>query len=101
VGKPDQVQLRKSAEGRPSRSGKMEPHPFRAGHRCSVAALEKNNIKVIRVRDGVTALEKIKALIPPGSEVMNGASTTLIEIGYEDLMNSQPRLERPAQGHHL
>lgn len=56
---------------------------------ASVAALEKNNIKVIRVGDGVTALEKIKALIPPGSEVMNGASTTLIEIGYEELMNGQ------------
>lgn len=56
---------------------------------ASVAALEKNNIKVIRVGDGVTALEKIKALIPPGSEVMNGASTTLIEIGYEELMKGQ------------
>ncbi len=56
---------------------------------ASVAALEKNNIIVIRVKDGVAALEKIKELIPPGSEVMNGSSTTLIEIGYEDLMNGQ------------
>ena len=55
----------------------------------SVAALEKNNITVFRVKDGVTTLEKIKELIPPGSEVMNGSSTTLIEIGYENLMNGQ------------
>ena len=53
----------------------------------TVAALEKNNITVVRVKDGVAALEMIKGLIPPGSEVMNGSSTTLIEIGYEDLMN--------------
>ena len=55
----------------------------------SVAALEKNNVTVIRVKDSVAALEKIKELIPPGSEVMNGSSTTLIEIGYEDLMNGR------------
>ena len=55
----------------------------------SVAALEKNNVTVIRVKDSVAALEKIKELIPPGSEVMNGSSTTLIEIGYEDFMNGQ------------
>lgn len=56
---------------------------------ASIAALEKNNIMVIRVKDGVAALEKIKELIPPDSQVMNGSSTTLIEIGYEDLMNGQ------------
>ena len=44
---------------------------------------------MFRVKDGVTALEKIKELIPLGPEVMNGSSTTLIEIGYEDLMNGQ------------
>jgi hypothetical protein len=48
----------------------------------TVAALEKGNIRVIRVKDGARALEKISDLIPPGSEVMNGSSTTLIEIGY-------------------
>jgi hypothetical protein len=56
---------------------------------ATVAALEKGNIKVIRVKDGAGALEKISDLIHPGSEVMNGSSTTLIEIGYEDLINSQ------------
>jgi nitrogen regulatory protein PII-like uncharacterized protein len=49
---------------------------------------DKANIKVIRVPDGNAALEKIKELIPKGAEVMNGSSTTLMEIGYQDLMNS-------------
>ena len=49
---------------------------------------EKANIKVIRVSNAKAALEKIKELIPKGAEVMNGSSTTLIEIGYQDLLNS-------------
>jgi hypothetical protein len=48
----------------------------------------KANIKVIRVSDAKAALEKIKELVPKGAEVMNGSSTTLIEIGYQDLLNS-------------
>lgn len=31
---------------------------------------------------------KIKEIIPPGAEIMNGSSTTLIEIGYQELMDS-------------
>ncbi|MFB3764570.1 MAG: lactate utilization protein [Methanotrichaceae archaeon] len=55
----------------------------------TVQSIEKKaNIKVIRVSDAKAALEKIKELIPKGSEVMNGSSTTLIEIGYQDLLNS-------------
>jgi nitrogen regulatory protein PII-like uncharacterized protein len=49
---------------------------------------EMTNIKVIRVSDTKAALAKIEELIPEGAEVMNGSSTTLIEIGYEDLVNS-------------
>jgi hypothetical protein len=49
---------------------------------------EKVNIKVVRVSEANAALDKIKELIPKGSEVMNGASTTLIEIGYFELLNS-------------
>jgi nitrogen regulatory protein PII-like uncharacterized protein len=49
---------------------------------------DKANIKVVRVPDGNAALEKIKELIPKGAEVMNGSSTTLIEIGYQDLISS-------------
>jgi len=49
---------------------------------------EKGNIKVIRVPDGNAALAKIEEILPEGAEVMNGSSTTLIEIGYMDLLNS-------------
>ena len=48
----------------------------------SVKAIEARGIKVLRVQDGRQALARIKELIPAGSEVMNGSSTTLIEIGY-------------------
>lgn len=51
-------------------------------------ALEAHNIRVIRVRDGDEALSSIKELVPPGSEVMNGSSTTLIEIGFEEYQQS-------------
>jgi hypothetical protein len=34
------------------------------------------------------ALEILKNLIPPGAEVMNGSSTTLLEIGYDEYVNS-------------
>lgn len=80
------VNLLKEARVDPDRWSRIPSEPEIA---ASVAALDKNNIVIIRVKDGVAALEKIKELIPPGSEVMNGSSTTLIEIGYEDLMNSQ------------
>ncbi|WP_348304941.1 lactate utilization protein [Methanothrix sp.] len=55
---------------------------------ATVKAIEEGGIEVIRLRDGNQALAKIKELIPPGSEVMNGYSTTLIEIGFQELMDS-------------
>lgn len=48
----------------------------------------KANIKVIHVSNAEDALEKIKELVPKGAEVMNGSSTTLIEIGYQNLLDS-------------
>ncbi len=53
------------------------------------AAAEKRGIRVIIVDDAGQALETIRKIIPPGAEVMNGSSTTLIEIGYEDLLESK------------
>ncbi len=35
------------------------------------------------------ALSILKDLIPVGAEVMNGSSTTLIEIGYEEFINGE------------
>ena len=54
----------------------------------SAAAIRARGIKVLQALDGPEALFRIKELIPPGSEVMNGSSATLIEIGYSDLLKS-------------
>src|SRR5512136_741295 len=54
----------------------------------AVTAIGKRGIRVIRARDGREALDALVGLIPRGSEVMNGSSTTLIEIGYESLLRS-------------
>lgn len=51
-------------------------------------ATEARGIKVMRAKDGEAALEKIKAIIPSGAEVMNGSSTTLIEIGFVEFLNN-------------
>lgn len=54
----------------------------------TIEAIETRGIKVLRVQDGHQALAKVKELIPSGAEIMNGSSTTLIEIGYQQLMDS-------------
>ncbi len=51
-------------------------------------ALRLNGIEPIVVKNGAEALEKIKALIPAGASVMNGASKTLEEIGYLEYLKS-------------
>jgi hypothetical protein len=53
----------------------------------TVQEIEKRGIKVITAADSEEALAELKKLIPPGAEVMNGSSTTLIEIGYEDYIS--------------
>ncbi len=50
--------------------------------------LKKNNFEPIQVNTKEEALLKIKELIPAGASVMNGASETLSEIGYIDLLKS-------------
>jgi L-lactate utilization protein LutB len=50
--------------------------------------VEQRGISVFIVQSAEEALGKVRALIPPGAEVMNGSSTTLIEIGFESLLNS-------------
>ncbi len=52
------------------------------------AALNANNFKAILVNTKEEALEKIQELIPAGASVMNGASETLRQIGYLDLLKS-------------
>ena len=50
----------------------------------TAAALTSHGFQVHVVEDGPAALRKVQALIPEGAEVMNGSSTTLIEIGFLD-----------------
>lgn len=53
----------------------------------TVGEIEKRGIKVILASDGDEAMSLVKQIIPPGAEVMNGSSTTLIEIGYEEYIS--------------
>ncbi|HUO49999.1 MAG TPA: lactate utilization protein [Candidatus Paceibacterota bacterium] len=46
------------------------------------AALAAHNFKPVTVKNRAEALEFIKKTIPQGASVMNGASTTLEQIGY-------------------
>jgi L-lactate utilization protein LutB len=53
----------------------------------TVREIEKRGIKVILSPNGEEALSVLKKIIPPGAEVMNGSSTTLIEIGFEEYVS--------------
>ena len=52
----------------------------------TIGELAKHNIEAVVVDTKKSALEKIKELIPSGVSVMNGSSTTLIEIGFVDYL---------------
>ncbi len=54
----------------------------------TVAALEKRGIGVVVVATKDEALERLKALIPAGAEVMSGGSGTLEQIGFVPLLKS-------------
>jgi hypothetical protein len=54
----------------------------------TAAAIGKRGIRVVRTGDRRGALDALRRIIPRGAEVMNGSSTTLIEIGYEELLAS-------------
>jgi L-lactate utilization protein LutB len=49
-------------------------------------AIEKRAIHVVIADNGEEALRVLKTIIPGGSTVMSGSSTTLIEIGFEDFV---------------
>ncbi len=54
----------------------------------TIEALKERNVEVCTVERGVDALEKVKALIPKGASVMNGASVTLEQIGFVEYLKS-------------
>jgi len=53
------------------------------------AAIESKGHKATVVKDRAEALEAIKKLIPKGSSVLNGGSTTLGEIGFVDYLKGE------------
>lgn len=52
------------------------------------AKLLERGVSVHIVQNKAEALEKLRSLIPDGSEVMTGSSTTLDQIGFVDLLKS-------------
>ncbi|WP_435073870.1 lactate utilization protein [Halorubrum sp. HHNYT27] len=53
----------------------------------TVANLEANGFDVVVVDSAAEALTAVEAQIPAGVSVMNGHSTTLEEIGFEELLS--------------
>ncbi len=47
-----------------------------------VGSIEMRGVNVILVDTKIEALERIKKMIPKGSSIANGGSTTLMEIGF-------------------
>lgn len=54
----------------------------------TIAALTAHNFKPRRVATGAEALAYIQSAIPKGASVMNGASTTLQQIGFVDYLKT-------------
>ena len=54
----------------------------------TIEALQKRNVEAGVVDNKADALAKIKAMIPAGASVTSGASRTLEEIGFIDLLKS-------------
>ncbi len=63
--------------------GRWSRMPDDATIEKTVAAIEARNIRVILTDTAEDALRTVVDLLPEGAEVMNGYSTTLIEIGYD------------------
>jgi L-lactate utilization protein LutC len=53
-----------------------------------VGALKERNITAYVIDTAAEALQKVQTLIPHGAEVMTGASITLEQIGFIDLLKS-------------
>jgi len=53
----------------------------------TVENLESNGFEVVVVDSADDALEAVKSQIPAGASVMNGHSTTLEEIGFDDYLS--------------
>lgn len=54
----------------------------------TINALQQRGVTVMRAKNGQNALDILKTIIPQGAEVMDGASVTLVEIGYREFLDS-------------
>ena len=54
----------------------------------TISALKNHGIDTILVENKKQALEEILKNIPEGSKIMNGSSTTLIQIGFSEMLKS-------------
>lgn len=59
----------------------------------TIDALGARNVEAILVADGAEALEKLKELVPEGSEVFVNTSETLATIGYTEYMHGNVNYE--------
>ncbi len=59
-----------------------------ANIKTTIDNLSKRNIEAVTVNTKSEALSMIKELVPAGASVMNGSSTSLIEIGFVDYLKS-------------
>lgn len=54
----------------------------------TILSLTDKGYKVFNTQSSTEALEKIKSIIPEGSNVMNGSSITLNQIGFTELLKN-------------
>ena len=64
----------------------------------AVSKLQANQFDVSVVADAAAALDKLRELIPNGSSVNTAGSTTLAEIGFNDLLKSGAHSWRNIKG---
>lgn len=67
-------------------AGRWDRMPSEKEIEAAVSAIRDRGITVAVAEDAGQALELVKGMIPAGAEVMNGSSTTLIEIGFIDYL---------------
>jgi hypothetical protein len=55
----------------------------------TIEAVKSRGVSVELLTTRKEALDRLKSIIPPGASIMTGASVTLREIGFEDLLISK------------
>jgi L-lactate utilization protein LutB len=69
----------------PADNGKWSRIPAPDLLERTVRAIGERGIRVVVAEDAAQALQVVRDLIPPGSELMQGSSVTLAEIGFDEL----------------